>query len=135
MVYKEEYRCENFFMQGSLSEEFHIDVRFEGRGTTKGTQAFISMLSKMYKEIPENSKATAILDCSKYGKTPIRTQFSIGRWLIKNRTKTGLVAVVGAKRWEEKIGRAIIKITGIKSISFFGDKLAATQWTKNKDPS
>ena len=128
LLYKEEYNSEKFSMQGSLDEEYHIDVRFQGKGTSEGTLAFITMLSKMYEEIPDNKMASAILDCSDYGKTPIRTQFSIGRWLLKNRAKTGLVAVVGAQRWEENIGKAIIKITGIKSISFFREKQAALDW-------
>jgi len=132
MLHKEEFQNDTFCMYGTMDHEYQITIQFRGSGSPKSTHALLNLLTKMYAKIPKGRQAFALLDCSAYTTTPLRAQFSIGKWVLQNRSKTGYVAVVGAQKREKQIGEAIFKIAQIDRIKFFQEHTKAQLWLKEK---
>lgn len=128
MLYQHTFTHKNLTIHGAMDTNFQLQITLRGTGNTEGTAAFLHMLSEMYAKLPAAHAADTIIVCDNYRGTPLRAQFQIGSWLVRHKSQTGKVAIVGAQPWEARIGKAVMKIARMKSIAFFKQQDAALAW-------
>jgi len=110
-------------------EESELTVStFNGKGSVKGTRAYMQMLDEILSLFPDGKARPSLVDLSNLQDTPLRSQLMLGRWMLKNRHRVDKVALVGAKAWERKLAQAIMKIARFKRMEFFADQGPAREW-------
>ena len=101
---------------------------FHGKGSMEGTRAYIQMLSEVVQIFPEEGKRSSLVDLSDFHGTPLRAQLSLSRWMLQHKNQLEKVTVMGARAWERKIAKAIMKISRFKRLEFFVDQASARAW-------
>ncbi len=101
---------------------------FHGKGSMDGTRAYIQMLNEVVQLFPKEGKRPSLVDLSQFHGAPLRAQLSLGRWMLQHRDQLEKVAVVGARAWERKIAKAIMKISRFKRLEFFTEQASAIAW-------
>lgn len=127
-IFEREYRDHKTWFTAQAVDPYRIVVRFHGRGTVEGTQAFLRVIDEAIEAYPDELPKCALLDVSDLQKTPLRSQIIMGHWLLTKKHLIGHVALLGARRWERAIAKAVMKIARMNRIDFFKTEGAATQW-------
>ena len=135
LLYENSYQDEKIAIEASMNSLYQMNFHFSGRGSSNGVVAFIDILTKMHEHIPNEENADALLNCLEYGRTPLLSQLQIGKWLLRNKKKTGRISIVGAKALEVKIAKAIMRIARIDRIAFFKNTADAYAWLGWELPS
>lgn len=112
-----------------LVEDSDLTVStFHGQGSMAGARAYIQMLNEVVQFFPEDGQRPSLVDLSHFHGTPLRAQLSLGRWMLQHKHQLDKVAVVGARVWERKIAKAIMKISRFNRLEFFADQASARAW-------
>ena len=98
-----------------------------GHGTMEGAHAMVRFLD-MALAAPGQGTSSALMRIGGVESTPIRAQFLLGKWLLKNKSRVGLVSVVGAKAWERKLATAVCAIASFKSLTFHQTESEGRAW-------
>jgi len=113
----------------TLDSDHHVTIEFDGRGTMGGVRAFVQILDEIGEIVPEGERLFSLMDCRRYKGTPLRAQLTLARWLMLHRSNVGQVAVVGARPWEERLGRAVMKLANMSQLlGFFSSIADARRW-------
>lgn len=107
--YRNEYRTPTNLIECICADDWRTMVRISGIGTVDGAHVLVEMLDDIMALDPSRTGAS-IMDVSGVTKTPVRVQFVLGKWLLKNRKRVERVALVGAKPWEQKLAKAVMRI-------------------------
>jgi hypothetical protein len=126
--YNRRFENENGYFTVRVDENFLCTSTFFGRGSMVGTRAFIQMLEEISHLLSSGAKYQSLLDLTGLRGTPLRAQLSLGRWMLKNKGRVDKVAIVGAKAWERRIAKAVMKIARFKRIDFFQGVDEALCW-------
>lgn len=102
-----------------VTEEGLSTTRFFGRGSLEITHAFIDALDEGIDVVPDELIVRGRVDMSELEGTPLRAQFLVGKWLLKNKQRFAKIAVFGARPWEAKVARAVMKIARMRNVGFF----------------
>ena len=130
--YRNEYRTPTHLIECICAEDWRAMVRIGGKGTVEGAHILVGMLDDIVALDPSRTGA-CIMDISDVTKTPVRVQFVLGKWLLKNRKRVEQIALVGAKPWEQKIAKAVTKIARYEHIAILStipEALAFLGWNK-----
>ena len=125
MSEKSEYIFKRKWERGTARVLFHVDseyrsfLHFEGKGSMEGTRAFVGFANEAIAEFGENYRSQSLVDLTKLHSAPLRAQFVLGKWLLKNKRYLTQIAVFGGKPFEMAIARAVMKIARMKSVGFF----------------
>ena len=132
----DELRYDNTYKRGTsnyrvtMDQDYRVRIVFHGRGTVDGTRALVVMLEDLGEIAPDEGQYCSFMDLRDFAGTPIRAQFILGKWLLKNRGRIHRVAVLGARPLEERLGRPVMRIGRMNRISFFSshEELQAMDW-------
>ena len=127
-LFERNYRDHKSWFTASAKDPYRVVVYFHGKGTVEGTRAFLRIMDEAITEFPDELPKSALLDLSDLAHTPIRGQAMMGKWLLNNKHLIARVALIGAKRWERTVAKAVMKIARMKRIDFFDNHAQAHQW-------
>ena len=134
MSEKSEYIFKREWVRGTarvlflVDSEFRSFLHFEGKGSMDGTRAFVRFADEAIAEFGENYRSQSLVDLTKLDSAPLRAQFVLGKWLLKNKRYLTQIAVFGGKPFEMAIARAVMKIARMKSVGFFNHGHQARQF-------
>jgi hypothetical protein len=110
-----------------LHDDRRLESEFFGIGHMDITYAFIEALEKVLKVAgPEPLSGIVILH--RLEKAPLRSQFVLGKWLLNHKQHIARLALCGAKPWEAKIAKFIMKMARMKDFCFFDDTESGLAW-------
>ena len=101
-----------------LEPNLHGLIRFSGKGTVGGAKAFADALIEGMGRVPVGQAIEGLVDLSEVSNSPLRSQFVIGKAMMKIRDRLGRAAVFGAKPVERKLVGAVLTIARIKTVQF-----------------
>jgi hypothetical protein len=113
-----------------LREDRCLESAFFGNGHLDITHAFVDALEKAL-AVAGPAPVPGIVDLKELQKSPLRAQFVLGKWLLKNKARFTKLALCGAKPWEAKLAKMIMKIAGMKDFSFFDDLATGQRWLQS----
>ncbi len=122
---------EKKWAQGGAAVDFHVDenmfslVVFSGKGSMDGAREFLKMADEAIAFFGPEYKTKITADLRKLNGAPIRSQFLLGKWLLKNKRYVERIAVFGGRRIEMTIARAVMKIGRMHHVGFFNDEASA----------
>lgn len=117
-----------------VDEAMRSFATFKGRGSMESVRAFLAMCDEAIVEFGPDYRTRALIDLSALRKSPLRSQFVLGKWLLKNRRYTERIAVFGGARLEMTIARAGIRIARLKAAGFFSQETAARSFLGFDEP-
>ena len=119
---------------GGAQVDFHVDenmfslVVFSGKGSMDGAREFLKMADEAIEFFGPNYQTKLTADLRKLNGAPLRSQFLLGKWLLKNKRYVARIAVFGGRRVEMTIARAVMKIGRMHHVGFFNDEAAAQRF-------
>jgi len=105
-------------------------TKVQGKGSVKGTRAVIAMWDEAEELRQGGEQVDGFLDLEGLTKTPLRAQAILAKWLILHLSQIGRVAIFGARPWERKIARAVMKIARFNRADFFVTREEAGRWLR-----
>ncbi len=125
---------ERQWAKGGAEVDFHVDehmfslVIFSGKGSMDGAREFLKMADEAIEFFGPEYKTKITADLRKLNGAPIRSQFLLGKWLLKNKRYVERIAVFGGRRIEMTIARAVMKIGRMHHVGFFNDEASAKKF-------
>ena len=129
-----EIKFERHWAKGGAQVDFHVDenmfslVVFSGKGSMDGAREFLNMADEAIAFFGPEYKTKITADLRKLNGAPIRSQFLLGKWLLKNKRYVERIAVFGGRRIEMTIARAVMKIGRMHHVGFFNDEHSARKF-------
>lgn len=114
-----------------ISIRFHVDkdmrsfAVFEGKGSMESARQFLKMCDDAIVHFGAAYETRSLIDLRSLRGAPLRSQFLLGKWLLKNKRYIAKIAVFGGNKWEMTLARAVMKIARMKHVGFFNDESAA----------
>ena len=128
---------ERHWAKGGAEVDFHVDeemyslVVFGGKGSIDGAKEFLKMADEAIAFFGPEYQTRITADLRKLNGAPIRSQFLLGKWLLKNKRYVERIAVFGGRRIEMTIARAVMKIGRMHHVGFFNDEASALRFIKS----
>ena len=128
---------ERHWAKGGAEVDFHVDeemyslVVFGGKGSIDGAKEFLKMADEAIAFLGPEYQTRITADLRKLNGAPIRSQFLLGKWLLKNKRYVERIAVFGGRRIEMTIARAVMKIGRMHHVGFFNDAASALRFIKS----
>ena len=107
-----------------------LHMTIYGRGTVHGTQALVRMLEEVVALREPGERVDAFINLTDLSKTPLRSQLILGKWFVTRRHLVDRVAIFGAKPWETKLAKAVMKIARFERAAFFTTSGQASGWLR-----
>ena len=122
LLFEKEWRQSTAHFRVSIDSNHFAVTRFFGKGSMAGTRAFIAALNEGHAALPDVNDVRGMIDLRELEGVPVRGQFLLGKWLLKNKHNFYRISVFGGKTWEMNFARAVAKIARFKNIGFFADE-------------
>lgn len=104
-------------------------ARFHGHGSMDGARAAVAALDDAVRVLGASGHPVyALADLSDLQGTPIRAQFTLGKWLFRHKRHFARIAIFGGRPWEMHLAKAIMTIARMDRVSFFDAEGPATAW-------
>ena len=127
---------ERHWARGGAQVDFHVDenmfslVIFSGKGSMDGAREFLKMADEAIEFFGPDYQTKITADLRKLNGATIRSQFLLGKWLLKNKRYVSRIAVFGGRKIEMTIARAVMKIGRMHHVGFFNDEASAMRFIK-----
>ena len=128
LLFRREYRDEGGRFDLELDPQYRIRLTFHGAGTMNGAHALVDMLDEVARVVPVGTVVNACIDLTELTKSPVRSQFLLGKWLIKHRNQLAHCAIFGARPWEKRLASAVMSIARFQRARFFDTGDEAADW-------
>jgi len=122
------YRDSNGEFRVTMDEDAMIVMGFDGRGSIQGTWALVGILDEVTALLDAHEKVRCVVDLRGLSSTPLRAQLILGKWLFQHRGNVKAIAIYGARPWEKKLAKAVMKIARLKQVAFLDHEKAARDW-------
>jgi hypothetical protein len=116
---------ERQWSDAQISIRFHVDedmrsfAVFEGKGSMDSARQFVKMCDDAIVHFGAGYETRSLVDLRSLKGAPLRSQFLLGKWLLKNKRYVAKIAVFGGNKFEMTLARAIMKIARMKHVGFF----------------
>lgn len=129
LIFDETYRDAISWFRLTVDGEYRGIVRAHGKGNMDGSRALLGMMDRVIAGSGASGKQfTGLIDMREVHSSPLRAQFLIGKWLFRQKKNFSRAAVFGARPWEAKIARAVLKIARFHNVGFFDEEASAREY-------
>ena len=105
-------------------------VEIHGKGSMPGTRALLAMFDEIASMREGDEILDVLMDLSGLTKTPLRAQAVMAKWLLANRSLVGRVGICGAKPWERRMAKAVLKLARFDRAALFKTRGEAARWLR-----
>jgi hypothetical protein len=128
LTFERTYRDSRIHIRMILENSHRLRVTFIGKGTNDGTRVMMRYFDEVIGRMGAASQVCGLMDLRQLSKSPILSQVMLGKWLLKNKDRVKKIAIFGAKPWERRISKAIMKLARMERADFFKSEPDAMAW-------
>ena len=118
LKFHERYADESVRFEVRMDADYLVTVRFEGKGTMAGTQAFTQLVDRCRALPGAHGRLKGLVDLSALDGAPLRSQMVLGKWLVGCRDAFHRLAIAGGGRFERGLAKAVTAMARMENVAF-----------------